>query len=220
MVCVFLVSLVPLVVKMRGQHVTAAIDFYFDFSSPYGYFASERIDELAARYGRAVEWHPILLGVVFKVTGSAPLPELPLKGEYALRDIPRTARHLGIAYRPPAVFPIATVNAARGYYCLQQRDPRLARAFARVCYRAYFAEGIDISDSQRLAVFADSLGMDKDAFSAGLSDPTVKERLKKANDSALARGVFGSPFIIVDGEPFWGSDRLPQVEKWLQTRGF
>lgn len=198
----------------------AAIDFYFDFSSPYGYFASERIDELAARYGRTVEWHPILLGAVFKVTGSAPLPELPLKGEYALRDIPRTARHLGIPFRPPAVFPIATLNPARGFYWLRQRDAKLARAFAQVCYRAYFAEGIDISDPERLAVFADSLGLDRDAFAAGLGDAAVKEQLRQANERAIARGVFGSPFIIVDGEPFWGSDRLAQVEKWLQMGGF
>ncbi len=118
------------------------------------------------------------------------------------------------------MFPIATLTAARGYYWLRQREVRLARAFAKVCYRAYFAEGIDISDAERLAVFADSLGQDKDAFLAGLGAPAVKETLKRATDDALARGVFGSPFIIVDGEPFWGADRLPQVEKWLQTRGF
>ena len=75
------------------------LDFYFDFSSPYGYFASTRIDELAGRYGRDVEWHPILLGVVFKTTGSQPLPQVPMKGEYALHDFKRTARHHGIAYQ-------------------------------------------------------------------------------------------------------------------------
>ncbi|MGZ3237187.1 MAG: DsbA family protein, partial [Burkholderiaceae bacterium] len=46
--------------------MSSAIDFYFDFSSPYGYFASTRIDELAAKYQRKVKWHPILLGVVFQ----------------------------------------------------------------------------------------------------------------------------------------------------------
>ena len=59
----------------------APIDFYFDFSSPYGYLAAEKIDELAARYGRSVLWHPILLGVTFKATGLVPLTVIPLKGD-------------------------------------------------------------------------------------------------------------------------------------------
>ena len=85
--------------------MSAPIDFYFDFSSPYGYFASTRIDSIAARHGRAVSWHPILLGAVFKVTGGAPLPSLPLKGDYAKSDIPRCARLLGLPFQFPAKFP-------------------------------------------------------------------------------------------------------------------
>ncbi|MGH8677651.1 MAG: DsbA family protein, partial [Burkholderiales bacterium] len=65
------------------------IEFYFDFSSPYGYFGSTRISALAAKHGRSVVWKPILLGAVFKVTGSGPLPSQPLKGDYSLRDIAR-----------------------------------------------------------------------------------------------------------------------------------
>ncbi|MBI2225012.1 MAG: DsbA family protein, partial [Betaproteobacteria bacterium] len=71
------------------------IDFYFDYSSPYGYFAAMKIDDLAARHGRSVNWKPILLGAVFKVTGGKPLPSLPLKGDYAKRDMARSARFLG-----------------------------------------------------------------------------------------------------------------------------
>ena len=62
------------------------IDFYFDFSSPYGYFAAEKIDALAAQHGRGVNWRPILLGAVFKVNGQQPLANIPLKGDYAAHD--------------------------------------------------------------------------------------------------------------------------------------
>ena len=84
------------------------IDFYFDFSSPYGYLASEKIDELAARHGRQVHWRPILLGVVFKHTGAAPLTLVPLKGKYSVHDFSRSARFLGLSYKHPANFPLAT----------------------------------------------------------------------------------------------------------------
>ena len=68
------------------------IDFYFDFSSPYGYFASQKIEALAEKHGRTVDWHPMLLGVVFKQTGAAPLTEIPVKGPYSKRDFARSAR--------------------------------------------------------------------------------------------------------------------------------
>lgn len=200
--------------------MAAPIDFYFDFSSPYGYFGSEQIDKLAGRYSREVEWHPILLGAVFKVTGGAPLPSLPLKGEYGMRDIVRSARFMQIPYRHPSVFPIASQSAVRGFYWLDGRNRKLAKDYAQACYRAFMVEDINISDNERLIEIATSLGIDRDAFSAAINDAGVKERARQETDEAIKRGVFGSPFFIVDGEPFWGVDRLPQVEKWLETGGF
>mgnify|MGYP001607637363 CR=1 FL=1 len=196
------------------------IDFYFDFSSPYGYIGAEKIDALAAKYGRTVNWHVILLGVIFKTTGGAPLPSIPLKGDYAMRDFPRLARYHGLPFSQPANFPIATHNAARTFLWLRQQDEQLARNFALACYRAYFAEGIDISDLGKVLNIAASLGVDADALSAALNDEAVKELLKTEVEAAMQRGVFGSPFFIVDNEPFWGSDRMPQLEKWLETGGF
>jgi 2-hydroxychromene-2-carboxylate isomerase len=200
--------------------MTAAIDFYFDFSSPYGYLGSELIEDLAARHGRAVAWHPVLLGVVFKATGGAPLTTIPLKGDSSRLDFARSARFLGIPYRMPSRFPVATQNAARAFLWLDERDPKLARNFAHAAYRAYFAEDIDISDAERLMAIAASLGIDRKALEAAIADPALKERLRALNDAALARGVFGSPFFFIDGEPFWGVDRLPQMERWLESGRF
>ena len=196
------------------------IDFYFDFSSPYGYFASTRIDGLAARYGRSVTWRPILLGAVFKITGQQPLPAIPLKGDYANRDLARSARLLGVPYRSPSKFPVSGTAPSRAYYWLATRDGALAVKLAQALYRAYFAEDRDISSPQVTAGVAAGLGLEKEQVLQALDDPAVKERLKAEVDAAIARGVFGSPFIIVDEEPFWGSDRLDQVEKWLATGGW
>ena len=87
------------------------IDFYFDFSSPYGYFASAKIDELAAKHGRTVTWRPILLGAVFKITGGQPLPTIPLKGSYAAHDLARSARLFKVPFKLPTKFPIGTHRA-------------------------------------------------------------------------------------------------------------
>ena len=196
--------------------MSALIDFYFDFSSPYGYLASQRIEALAARHGRTVNWRPILLGVAFKATGMAPLPQVPMKGPYSLRDFPRSARFHGIAYRQPSAFPIPTQAAARAFYWLQGKDGKRAVELAQALYKAYFVEDLNISEAENVVRVAVSVGCEADGVRAALNDPAVKERTKAAVDAAIAKGVFGSPYIVVDGEPFWGMDRLDQVERWLQ----
>lgn len=197
-----------------------AIDFYFDFSSPYGYLASEMIDDLAERFARRVRWRPILLGVVFKRTGAAPLTLVPLKGDYSVHDFARSARFLNVPYVHPGKFPIATQHAARAYYWLEDQDEPGARAFAHAAYRSFFREGRDISDVDVVLDLAASQGVDPDALSEALNTASLKDRLKAENEAALAKGVFGSPYIVVDGEPFFGVDRLPQIERWLTYGGF
>ena len=91
------------------------IDFYFDFSSPYGYLASRRIDALAAKHGRTVNWRPHLIGAAFKATGSQPLLNIPMKGDYARIDIPRAARMHGVPFVMPERFPFLSVAAARAF---------------------------------------------------------------------------------------------------------
>jgi 2-hydroxychromene-2-carboxylate isomerase len=200
--------------------MAAPIDFYFDFSSPYGYLGAQMIEALAAKHGRAVAWHPVLLGVIFKETGGAPLTMVPIKGDYSKRDFERSARFHGVEYRPPSKFPIATQAPARIVLWLLGRDAALAVRVAKALYRAYFVDDVDISDPDRAAAIAATQGVDAAAARAAVEDPAVKDALKAEVAAALARGVFGSPFVIADGEPFWGVDRFDQLDRWLAAGGF
>ena len=201
--------------------MAAPIDFYFDFSSPYGYLATQKIDALAAKYGRLVEWHPVLLGVVFKETGASPLTMIPLKGEYSRRDFERSARFHGIAgFRMPPKFPIPSQAPARIVLWLKARDPALATRVIKALYRAFFTEGVDISDPDTAASIAAREGVNVAEARAAVDEPAMKDALKREVEQAIGRGVFGSPFVFVDGEPFWGLDRFDQVERWLATGGF
>jgi 2-hydroxychromene-2-carboxylate isomerase len=196
------------------------VDFYFEFSSPYGYIASQLAEDFEKRIGRPLRWRPILLGPVFKITGQAPLTEVPLKGDYSKRDFRRTAGLHKVAYKQPAKFPIGTVAATRAFYWVADRDPAHARRLAKALYSAYFVDGIDIGAAPAVIEIAKSVGVDPAALSAALEDPALKERAKKEVDSAIAAGVFGSPFFIVDGEPFWGVDRMPMMEQWIRSGGW
>jgi len=196
------------------------IEFYFDFSSPYGYLASHRIDEIGARHGRAVAWKPFLLGVVFKANGQQPLQNIPMKGTYSLHDMQRSARLLGVAFKMPDRFPFMSVAACRAFYWLGDRDAARARDLAKALYNAAFGDGRDISGAEGVVEVASTLGIDREALGAALQDPAVKGRLRAEADAAVQREVFGSPYMFVDGEPFWGHDRLDQVDRWLSTGGW
>ena len=196
------------------------VDFYFDFSSPYGYLAAMRIDALAAKYQREVAWRPILLGPAFKASGNAPLIGQPLKGDYARRDLRRTAAFMEIPFGMPTPFPIGTQNAARAFYWLNDRDPVIAKAVAVSLMQTYFVEGRDITSPEVVVEIAAQHQVDRTELSAALADPVVKDRLKKEVEASLALGVFGSPYIVVDGEAFWGTDRFDQIEAWLKTGGW
>ena len=192
------------------------IDFYFDFSSPYSYIASEWVEAVAARHGRAVHWHAILLGATFQAAELKSPVSYPIKREYSIHDFARSARFAGLPYLLPGKFPIPTQNAARVFWWLHDSvAPEQAVAWAHTGLRAYFTRAVDLSDVAALRVLVAERGLDAVAAEAAWSDPAWKERLKRENDAAIAAGVFGAPFFIVDGEPFWGNDRRAQIEQWL-----
>jgi 2-hydroxychromene-2-carboxylate isomerase len=201
--------------------MSTPVRFYFDFSSPYSYIASEWLDALAARHGRTVERHAILLGVTFQAAELKSPVSYPIKREYSIRDFVRSARFHGLACRLPDPFPIATQNAARIFWWLKDtRGEAAAAAWAQAGLRAVFQRGLPLNDAATLKAVATEAGLDAAEAEAVWNSPPWKDRLKRANEEAIAAGVFGAPFFIVDGEPFWGNDRQPQIERWLASGPF
>ena len=199
----------------------SAIDFYVDFSSPYSYIASEWIEALAARHGRTVRWHAVLLGVTFQAAELRSPVSHPIKREYSLLDFARSARFAGVPFTLPEKFPVPTQNAARVFWWLDENDSGRAADWARHCLRAYFTRGtVDLSDSAHLKALAIEFGLDPEEAERVWSEPHWKGRLKTACAGAIGQGVFGAPFFVVDGEPFWGNDRRDQIERWLERGAF
>ena len=198
----------------------APIEFYFDFSSPYGYLGAQRVEAVAAEFGRTVLWRPVLLGVIFKVTGQSPLVSQTMRGPYSARDMARSARKLGVKFALPEAFPFSSVYPCRIFYWLDGGAPDDAKAYARAVYDAAFAGNKPPAEPEAAVELAVGLGHDRTAVLAGMQDPAIKDKLRNATQQAMDKGVFGSPFFIVDGEPFWGNDRLGEVREWLQTGGW
>lgn len=196
------------------------IEFYFEFNSPYGYVAAHMIDHLAERYDRTVDWHATLLGPIFKETGARPMTEIPIKGDYLVKDTARTCRYYGVDYTQPDNFPFSPVAAARAFYWVKDQDPAKAKELAMGLYIAAMRDNQDISTAPAVAKVAAAIGLDQKEVIDGIEDNQTKLRLMDEVDQAKRKGVFGSPFFIVDGEPFWGVDRMEILTEWLETDGF
>lgn len=189
---------------------------HFDFISPYGYFASLRLEAIAARHGRTVAWHPMLLGVaVMKVMGLKPLMDTPLKGDYVERDVRRYARERGVPLkRQPRDAVMNPLACARALAWTNRHAPERASEVVHAVYGAYWGQGLDLSTPDALAPV---LG---EALARAAAGEEAAALLRAEVDASLAQGVFGSPTVVVDGEPFWGVDKLEQLERWLERGGW
>lgn len=198
------------------------VEFYFDFISPFGYFASLRIDELARRHGREVEWTSMLVGVsILKVMGIPPIVDLPLKGPYIINDAKRYARQHQIAFERSSTDPTSRpVEAGRTFAWAKEIDPIAAKRLAGLIFRSYFALCLDISKDSVLRMCVEEAGLSWHAYETARAAGSPTELLRSNVDDSIQRGVFGSPFFIIDGEPFFGLEKLPLVEDWLSTGGW
>ena len=192
------------------------VHFYFDFSSPYSYFAAQKIDRVIETCDRTVSWKPFLLGALFKITGSRPLTTIPMKDEYCLKDWKRLGEMTNTAWTVPDPFPISTQNAGRVFYWLLDQDPEMAKKFALAVFDTYFGRGICVTDQNIVIKIAGGVGADTLSLSKAMQTEKIKERFKQETQAAIDAGVFGAPFFIVDGESFWGSDRIWMIKRWLK----
>lgn len=193
-----------------------ALHFFFDFSSPFAYLASTQIEALAQRTGAELIYRPFLLGGLFKEIGTPDVPIFSMpaaKRRHALADMARWADHYGVPLRFPSRFPMNTVKPLR--MVLELPEGQRA-ALIHPIFRAYWAEDRDISDEATLTSIATAAGLDGSVLVASTKSDAAKARLKEATEEAVRAGLCGAPSFLVEGELFWGQDRLMLVEKALE----
>ena len=191
------------------------LEFWFEFASTYSYPAAMRVERLALAAGVTLRWRPFLLGPIFGSQGwnDSPFNIYPVKGKYMWRDLERIcARESLPLTQQPVRFPQNGLKAAR--LTLVGEQAGWAPDFVRAVYTANFAERRDIADDGVLGALLGGLGVDAAAAVAAANTPENKERLKKQTEEAIARGLFGAPSFTVEGELFWGNDRLEEAIDW------
>jgi 2-hydroxychromene-2-carboxylate isomerase len=192
--------------------------FYFDFGSPNAYLAHEVIPGIEQRTGARFDYVPILLGGVFKLTNNrSPMEafgEVRNKLAYEARETERfVARHGLTAYRMNPHFPVNTLKIMRGAVAAQREG--VFAAYVDAVFRAMWEDGLKMDDPAVIAEVLTAAGLDAAAILARSEDPEVKQALIANTEAAVAAGAFGSPTFNLDGELYFGKDRLRDVEEAL-----
>lgn len=195
--------------------MSAEVELYFDFASPYAYFAHRPLMDLAARHGLTLRRRPVLLWAILKELGMPPPTQQEAKKRYLEHDMRRSAAFFGRAFSLPSVFPVSSHAAARVYYGIEARWPERCADYTERVFETYFAQGRDIGDVEVLAGIAAGLGIPAQVAREAAAAEPPKAALRQANAEAAARGVWGSPYWFHRDEAYFGADRLPQFERLL-----
>ncbi|MEC9072287.1 MAG: DsbA family protein, partial [Myxococcota bacterium] len=190
------------------------LDFWFDFSCPYAYLASTRVESAASRMKLDLRPRPILLGGVLRALGVADRPGdlMPApKREHGKRDIERLAALWKVPLKFPAGHPFRTVEALRALLAVGEPFMPLAHSL----FRAYWVEGRDISSPHVLRQILQENGQDADSILQRSVSQEIKAELRSRTDEALAEGVFGVPTFRAKERLIWGVDRLYALERSL-----
>jgi len=196
--------------------VPTTIRYYYTHISPWSYLGHARLGEIAARHGASIDYVPITLGAIFPKTGGLQLAKRALERQaYRMAELRRWPQRLGIPLnREPAHFPTDDRPAARLALAAKAQGHDIAD-LSLALMRACWAEERDIADSKTLRVIAEASGLDGAALLKQAESEGGQRRLDEACQAALTDGCFGAPWYILDGEPFWGQDRLELMEESL-----
>jgi len=200
--------------------MSKTIHYFFAPQSPYVYLGHERLLKLAAQYGAMIEPKPFDIGAVFSETGGLPLAKrAPPRQAYRLQELERWSRHLGLPMNlQPKFFPVDQAPASLLLVAArEQGGADQALELATAITRAVWAEDRNIADPATLEQLAGDAGFDGAALLAASRTPETQRKYEGFTKEALDAGVFGAPWYVVDGQGFWGQDRLDFVERLLQV---
>ena len=195
---------------MSSKH----IDFYFDLSSPYSYLAATQLEAIANRHGATIAWKPLVLAAVFKAQGNVMPAVCVPKAQYMVKDLARWAEHYGVPFQMSSRFPLPTIRGMRLIIAAESsgRSGELAKSL----FTGMWERDLDISSDAVLRTLVSECGLSADELMAATETSAVKDKLRAYTDEAISRGVFGAPAMMVDGELFWGNDRLHFLEQQLK----
>jgi len=192
------------------------VDFYFDFVSPYAWLAVHQLGAVRDCTGARFRFVPVLFAGLLNHHANVGPAEIPAKRRYTFRDAQRWAMHLGLQFKSPPAHPFNPLKPLRVTSAIDDQTSRETLALALL--DAAWSDGRDITSDTVIKDVAHNTGVDGNALLARAQDDATKRQLRQQTEDAVAAGVFGVPTFMVDGEIFWGNDRLPFLQAYLQGK--
>lgn len=196
--------------------MTKVITYYYSHVSPWSYLGHQRLADIATRHGATIDYVPVSVALIFPKTGGVPLPKrAPERQAYRMVELKRWHSLLGVPLNPePKYFPADDRPAARMALTAKAQGENIAE-FSQSVLRACWAEDRNVGDAATLIEIANAVGLDGQKLLNEAGSHQAEQRLEEACEQAMADGCFGMPWYVVDGQPFWGQDRLDLLEKVL-----
>ena len=194
--------------------MTKSVEFFYDYSSPFSYFADCQLPAIAQRRGAKILYRPAILGVLIVESGNQAPPTVPAKLKYMTADMRRWAAKLNVPFVMNPAFPVRSITLMRA--ALIAQDTGVFPRFHAAMWRAMWVDGANLADSGVLTDVLNRADLDGAAIVKGTQEETVKARLKANCDEALSRGAFGLPTFFVGSEMFFGNDRVEFVDAALE----
>ncbi|MCH2548843.1 MAG: DsbA family protein [Alphaproteobacteria bacterium] len=197
------------------------IRFYFDFVSAYSYIAMNRIDKVAARYGRIVDWNVVELPEILSYHKATSPRDQPAKFAHNQKDFPRLCKINGLPVNfPPEVPPYGATLHRLAFLRLKKKNTALAKRFALAVDHHYFGLGKEVRTARQLRSACKLFDLDISVreIKAAENDKLAHKALKRSFNQAIGDGMFGAPFMVCDGHTYWGADRLDHLEYDLKRK--
>ena len=191
--------------------MSKTIDFYYDYGSPATYLAWTQIYKMAEKHGATVVRKPALLGGIFKETGNSAPASVPAKGVWLFKDLSRYAQRYGVEWQMNSAFPINTIYLMRGALYAQKEG--FIEAYDEAIFNAVWRDNKNMNDPEVVGQVLTDAGFDTAAILAATQNSEIKKELFAVTAEAVENGLFGMPAFIVDGEMYWGQDRMDWVEE-------
>jgi 2-hydroxychromene-2-carboxylate isomerase len=199
----------------------AHVDYYFTPVSPWAYLGAPRFNAMVEKYRADVRVMPVDLGRVFSTSGGLPLAKRPVQRQaYRMMELKRWRDFLGLPLNlQPKGFPTDPALASRLIIAARLDGQKDALALSYALGRAVWAEERNIGDAETLEEIVTECGFDPAKLFAAADSATVAEAYETDTQKAMEMQVFGAPTYVLNGELFWGQDRLDFLERALAKAG-
>ena len=191
-----------------------SFDFYFDFSSPYTFLAHKQIRKMEMKNAINVNYKPVLLGGLLKLSGIKANVDVPIKAKYMIRDCKICAEKNEIKFKFNTYFPILTLNLMRCVIISENKG--FEKSFINKIFDSIWIDGLNLNDKLIVEKVLKNLDINPKIFLTEATEQKNKDELKKRTNTAFQKGIFGLPSFITNKKLFWGHDRLNFVLDELQ----